>query len=180
MDRNIKLRENYKRLREAGFSTADATRYRGSSDFLIEQAIVKEKLPELRQEKRGRAKPKIVFTYEAPRGDFDKIVKDDYIKSLLKNTKKENLKTFNEIVEKIEAGEKTGTRTISVTISLSPDSMEDITNFHFDSGVDDVSVFKFTNQSEILAEAIFAIDTYINPYKVLMSLYNNAPFLFKL
>ncbi len=181
MNRNVKLKENYKRLRDAGFSTADAERYRGSSDFLIEQAIESGDLPELRQEKRGRAREKLVFTYEAPRGDFDKADKEKYIKSLLKNSRKENLQTFNEIVEQIEAGKQTGTRTLTVTVAVSPDSKEDIEEFHRDAGiVDDVTILKFTKQSEILAEAIFAINTYINPQIVLINLYNYAPFLFKL
>jgi hypothetical protein len=58
-DRNITLRENYNRLRAAGFSSAEATRYRGASEELIQAAINAKQLPELREEKTGARKTKV-------------------------------------------------------------------------------------------------------------------------
>lgn len=45
-NRQDKLRENYRRLRDAGFSSAEATRFRGASEDKIKQAIQTRSLPE--------------------------------------------------------------------------------------------------------------------------------------
>lgn len=57
--RGEKLKENYRRLRDAGFSSAEATRFRGSSEAEIQKAISRKALPELREEKRGAVKIKV-------------------------------------------------------------------------------------------------------------------------
>lgn len=56
--RGAKLKENYRRLREAGFSSADATRFRGASEAEIQKAIANKALPQLREEKRTALKIK--------------------------------------------------------------------------------------------------------------------------
>lgn len=53
-DRNVILREHYRMLREAGFSPAEATRFRGASREKILEAIRTKKLPPLREEKAVR------------------------------------------------------------------------------------------------------------------------------
>ena len=45
MDRNERLRRNYKRLREAGFSSAEASRLRCASEEKIRQAIETRTMP---------------------------------------------------------------------------------------------------------------------------------------
>lgn len=45
MDRNERLRRNYKRLRDAGFSSAEASRLRGASEEKIRQAIKTRTMP---------------------------------------------------------------------------------------------------------------------------------------
>lgn len=44
-DRNIQLRQNYDRLRRAGFSSAEATRLRGASEEKISAAIRAQQMP---------------------------------------------------------------------------------------------------------------------------------------
>lgn len=52
------LKQNYRRLREAGFSSAEATRFRGASEKEIQKAIAGKALPQLKEEKRTAVKIK--------------------------------------------------------------------------------------------------------------------------
>lgn len=45
-DRNIRLRANYERLKQAGFTSAEARRFRGASEEKIRAAIARKTLPE--------------------------------------------------------------------------------------------------------------------------------------
>lgn len=54
IDRNVILREHYRMLREAGFSPAEATRFRGASREKILEAIRTGKLPPLEEKKAVR------------------------------------------------------------------------------------------------------------------------------
>ena len=53
------LKQNYRRLREAGFSSAEATRFRGASEKELQKAISAKALPQLREEKRTAVKVKV-------------------------------------------------------------------------------------------------------------------------
>lgn len=62
-DRNKQRTENYKRLRDAGFSVQDATRFKGSSPDKIETAIKNKRLPPINPVKQavsyGRKKDEV-------------------------------------------------------------------------------------------------------------------------
>lgn len=60
--RDRKLKENYRRLREAGFSATEAARYRGASQAKIAKAIEQKRLPDIdivKQAARIRPKPEV-------------------------------------------------------------------------------------------------------------------------
>lgn len=46
------LKQNYRRLREAGFSSAEATRFRGASEKEIQKVIAGKALPAIKKEKQ--------------------------------------------------------------------------------------------------------------------------------
>lgn len=53
-----KQKENYKKLRDAGFSSTDAARYRNASDTNLKKALESKTLPGLNPKKQGAAKVK--------------------------------------------------------------------------------------------------------------------------
>jgi hypothetical protein len=55
-DRQARARENYKKLRDAGFSSADATRYRYSTNENISQVMQTKTLPTINKSKQGKSK----------------------------------------------------------------------------------------------------------------------------
>jgi hypothetical protein len=84
------LRENRKLLREAGFSVADADRFKGASRTNVLAAILAKALPKIREEKRHRAKVKYnerefkyskaklreVLNFKTTKRGFEKLMKE--------------------------------------------------------------------------------------------------------
>lgn len=72
MDRNERLRRNYKRLRDAGFSSAEASRLRGASEDKIRQAIRTRTMPpkdpyrQAAGRKKGRRSAKVDIIGKPP------------------------------------------------------------------------------------------------------------------
>lgn len=97
-NRSARLKENYAKLRAAGFSAKEATRFRGSSDKEINKAILNKALPALREEKRTALKIKYdqkEFKASSSRTIEIEGTTDNYLKKLQETFRKMDKDGYN-------------------------------------------------------------------------------------
>lgn len=89
VSRQERAKQNYQRLREAGFSAKEAQRFRYATEENILKALAEKVLPEIRQEKRGAVKLKPVKQNDYKQISQRSILIDDFSSHYMKQVYKE-------------------------------------------------------------------------------------------